>query len=64
MIIYENDKVTIRLSLSSCVVVNDIEKKIKLEFKKWLFINISVEWVPISYFMEKKRKRVTIIDNR
>lgn len=64
MIIYENDKVTIRLSLSSRVVVNDIEKKIKLEFKKWLFINISVEWVPISYFMEKKRKRVTIIDNR
>lgn len=65
IIIDKNDKVTVRVSLKETQVdLGSIEDNIKSTIKKWLFINVSIEWVPISYFLEKKGKRTMVIDHR
>ncbi len=65
LMIDENDKATLRVSLKDSAVTTDyVENRLKSEIKKWLFINISVEWMPIAYFLGEKGKRISVKDNR
>lgn len=65
MVVAKNDEMKIRLSLRDVGSdISLIEKHLESEIKKWLFINVSVEWMPVSYFMEKNGKRISVIDNR
>lgn len=65
LILDENDNVSIRISLKDIVTsAGKIKKSIKSEIKKWLYLNVTVEWMPVSYFLNKTGKRISVIDKR
>lgn len=65
LILDENDNVTIRVSLKDIVTSRgEIKNRIQSEIKKWLYINVTIALVPVSYFLDKNGKRISVIDNR